>query len=92
MLKGVTSNHNGDSYCLNCFHSFRTEKALKKHMKVFEDKYYCYVEMPEGDASIKYHHGVKSMRAPFVIYADVESSLKKWIHSLMIQINHQQQR
>ena len=20
LLKGVTSNHNGDSYCLNCFH------------------------------------------------------------------------
>ena len=33
--------------------------------------------MPEGDASIKYDHGVKSMRAPFVIYADVESLHKK---------------
>ena len=30
LLKGVTSNHNGDSYCLNCFHSCRTEKSLKK--------------------------------------------------------------
>ena len=29
LLKGVTSNHNEDSYCLNCFHSYRTEKALK---------------------------------------------------------------
>ena len=46
-------------------------------MKVCGDKDYCYVEMPEGDASIKYHHGVKSIRAPFVIYADLESLLKK---------------
>ena len=33
--------------------------------------------MPEEGTSIKYHHGVKSMRAPFVIYADLESLLKK---------------
>ena len=26
LLKGVTSNHNGDFYCLNCFHSYRTKK------------------------------------------------------------------
>ena len=75
LLKGVTSNHNGDSYCLNCFHSYRIQKALKKHMKLCEDKDYSYVEMPEVDASIKYHHDVKSMRAPFVIYADLESLL-----------------
>ena len=33
--------------------------------------------MPKEDAFIKYHLGVKSMRAPFVIYADLESLLKK---------------
>ena len=32
LLNGVTSSHNGDSYCLNCFHAYRTEKPLKKHM------------------------------------------------------------
>ena len=26
LLKGVTSNHNADSYCLNCFHPYRTKK------------------------------------------------------------------
>ena len=40
LLKGVTLNHNGDHYCLNCFHWYRTKKALKKHMKVCEDKDY----------------------------------------------------
>ena len=77
LLKGVTSNQNGGAYCLNCFHSYRTEKTLKKHMKVCEDKDYCYVEMPGGDASVKYNHAVKSMRAPFVIYSDLESLLKE---------------
>ena len=33
LLRGITSNHNGDFYCLNCFHSYTTEKKLKKHQK-----------------------------------------------------------
>ena len=73
LLKGITSKHNDDSYCLNCFHLYRTKKALEKHMKVCEDKDCCYIEMPEKGASFKYHHGVKSMRARFVMYADLES-------------------
>ena len=46
-------------------------------MKVFEVKDYCYIEMPEKDTFIKYHPGVKSMRSPFAVYADIESLLKK---------------
>ena len=30
LLKGITSNHNGDFYCLNCLHSYRTKSKLKK--------------------------------------------------------------
>ena len=26
LLRGITSNHDGDFYCLNCFHSYRTKK------------------------------------------------------------------
>ena len=26
LLRGIASNHNGDFYCLNCFHFHRTEK------------------------------------------------------------------
>ena len=33
LLKGITSNHNGDFYCLNCLHSYRTKNKLKKHEK-----------------------------------------------------------
>ena len=29
LFKGITSNHKGDFYCLNCLHSFRTYKTLK---------------------------------------------------------------
>ena len=29
LLKGITSKHNGDFYCLNCFHSYTAERNLK---------------------------------------------------------------
>ena len=28
LLRGITSNHNGDFYCLNCLHSYRTQSKL----------------------------------------------------------------
>ena len=42
LLRGIaTSKHDGDFYCLNCFHSYWTKE------KVCENHDYCYVEMPE---------------------------------------------
>ena len=37
LLRGISSNHNSDYYCLNCFHSYRTENKLnarKKYVKI----------------------------------------------------------
>ena len=60
LLRGITSNNNKDFYCLNCFHSFRTENKLKKHKNVCENYDYCYVQMPKEDNKIlKYNHGEK---------------------------------
>ena len=33
LLRGISSNHNSDYYCLNCFHSYRTENKLHVHKK-----------------------------------------------------------
>ena len=35
-LSGVTSKHNGNFYCLNCLHSYRTENKLKSHEKEYK--------------------------------------------------------
>ena len=35
LLRGITSNHNGDFYCLNCLHLYRTKSKLKKHEKKY---------------------------------------------------------
>ena len=46
LFRGITSNHDGGFYCLNCLHSFRTDNALKKHKRLCENNDYCSVEMP----------------------------------------------
>ena len=33
--------------------------------------------MPKEGAALKYHSGIKSMKSPFTIIADIESLLKK---------------
>ena len=33
LLRGVTSNHKEDFYCLNCFYSYRTKNKLEAHKK-----------------------------------------------------------
>ena len=48
--------------------------------------------MSKKGESLEYHCGVKSMKAPYIIVADIESLLEKWILVIMIQVNHQQKR
>ena len=78
LLRGIISKHEGDFYCLNCFHSFRTENKLKKHTKVCENHDYCYIELPKEDNKIlRYNQEEKYMKVPFFVYADLESLLEK---------------
>ena len=78
LLKGITSKHKEDFYCLNCFHSYRTKNKLEAHKKICENHDYCHVEMPNEDNKIiKYNQGEKSIKLPFIIYADLECLLEK---------------
>ena len=78
LLRGITSNHQEDFHCLNCFHSYRTENKLEAHKKICENHDYCHAEMPtKNNNIIKYNHGEKSMKLPFVIYANLECLLEK---------------
>ena len=78
LLRGITSNHNGDYYCLNCFHSYSTENKLNAHKTVCENHNYCNIEMPSNDNNlINYNKGEKSLKLLFIIYADLECLLEK---------------
>ena len=78
LLRGIASSNNGDFYCLNCFHSYRTLTKLKKHERVCYNHDYCDLDMPEeGRNILKYSTGDKFLKAPFIIYADLECLLRK---------------
>ena len=78
LLRGITSSHKEDFYCLNCFCSYRTKNKLEAHKKICENHDYCNVEMPTKDNNIiKYNQGEKSIKLPFVVYADLECLLEK---------------
>ena len=80
LLRGIKSNHNGHFYCLNYFHSYRTDNKLKKHENVCNEHDYCYPEIPtEDNKTLEYNHGQKSLKVPFIIYFDLESILPKML-------------
>ena len=76
LLRRRTSNHHGDFYCLNCFHSYTTKTKLKKHKRVCKDHDFCDTIMPDEDNNIlKYNPGEQSLKVPFLIYVDLECLL-----------------
>ena len=78
LLRGITSTHHGDFYCLNCFRSYRTINKFELHKKICENHDYCRVEMTTKDNNIiKYNQGEKSIKMSFTIYADLECLLEK---------------
>ena len=78
LLQGISSNDDGDFYCLNCFNSYTTENKLKEHEEICNNDDSYRIEMPkQSEKILKYIHGEKSLKAPFAIYLDLECLLKK---------------
>ena len=76
LLRGITSNHIGDYYCLGSFHSKSTDNELKKHERLRDKHDYCHLVMQKEDEKIlKYNQGEKSLKAPFIIIFDLECLL-----------------
>ena len=78
LSRGITSKHNKNFYCLNCFHSFTAKSKLYTCKSVCENKDFCNIIMPSDDTKIlEFHQHQKYDKAPFIIYADLECKIKK---------------
>ena len=78
LFLGITSKHNANYYCINCLNPPRTENKLEPHENACKHHDYCYIDTPEkGKNILKYNHGEKSIKIPFVIYVDTQSLLEK---------------
>ena len=63
---------------INCFCAYSTKNKLEAHKKICENYDYCHVEMPTKDNNIiRYNQEEKSIKLPFVVYADLECLLEK---------------
>ena len=67
LLRGITSNHKEDFYCLNFFCAYSTKNKLEAHKKICENH----------NNTIKHSQGEKSIKLPFVVYVDLECLLEK---------------
>ena len=78
LLRGITSKHCSDFYCLNCLHSFRTKNKLELHKKVCENNDLCNVIMSSEDTKILgFNQYQKSDKTPLIIYANLECVVEK---------------
>ena len=76
LLRGVSSTHQGNYYCLNCFHSYRTESTLKRHEEICINNKFTLIKMPTEDKKYIYSTpGKNTLKSPFIIYADFECLL-----------------
>ena len=78
LLRGITSKHHGDFYCLSCLHSFATGKKFESRKRVCENKDFCNVIMLSEDNKIlEFDQYQKFHKAPFITYGDLECIIEK---------------
>ena len=67
-VKKLSSLNNGDFYCLNCLHSFRTKNKIEPHQKLCANITFFIIVMPSGDTKTsEFNENQKSDRTPFII-------------------------
>ena len=65
---------------MNCLHLFRTENSLKSHEKECKIKDFSGIVMPsEKDKILEFKQYMTSDKMLYIIYADIESLIKKKI-------------
>ena len=75
LLSSQTSKRNGAQYyCMRCLNPFHSQESLDKHLEYCSAHEAVKTEMSGGTLSFKNYN--RSMRVPFIVYADFESFIK----------------
>ena len=74
LLSSQMSKHDHTkSFCLNCLNHFPNEEKLKIHEEYCLKNQAIRIEMPEKGSFISFIHHNRSIKVPFVVYADFEA-------------------
>ncbi|XP_065667943.1 uncharacterized protein LOC136088191 [Hydra vulgaris] len=63
-------------YCRNCLLGFNSEESLSKHKSYCNTHDSVRIELPPPKSTMQFTNHNRSMRVPFVVYADFESFIK----------------
>ena len=78
LLSAQTSKKKvGHLFCLRCLNSFTSQESLSKHKEYCNTNEAVKIELPEKGTTLTFKNFNRSMRVPFVVYADFESFTEK---------------
>ncbi|XP_065662566.1 uncharacterized protein LOC136085205 [Hydra vulgaris] len=78
LLSSQTSRQNTKVYyCRNCLLGFNSEESLSNHKSYCDTHDSVRFELPPPNSTMQFTNHNKSMRVPFVVYADFESFIKQ---------------
>ena len=76
MSKRTESGHHSTHYCKRCLIGRSTEAALANHLVYCSQHNAQRVVIPKPDTKLSFKNDNRSMRVPFIVYADFESFIK----------------
>ena len=86
LLRGITSKH--DFLFLNCLNYFRSKNKFQSCTKVRENKdFYGVVMSSDKNKILEFNQFLKSDKVPYIIYADLESLIEKYMDSSSTEID-----
>ena len=78
LLRSQVTKHKCAIYfCKRCLNHFSKPEKLNEHIEVCKENCACKIEVPKPGETISFKNFKKSMRVPFVIYADFEAVTEK---------------
>ena len=78
LIRSSLTNHNGPvEICRSCLNHFPDKDKLKNHEEYCFQNETVKIEMPKEGSSISFKHHNRSIKVPFVVYADFEAFTKE---------------
>ena len=72
----VTKSKEYRLFCRRCLNGFRSKEALDKHKRYCNQHASVRPEMPEPGMKLTFKNHRRSLRVPFIVYADFESFIE----------------
>ena len=76
----ISKKEHKKHFCFRCMNPFSSKEILKKHEEYCSKNEAVKIEMPEIGSEIKFKNFNRSLKVPFIVYADFECLMKP-IHS-----------